>query len=106
MRKVLSCLLFFILLLLSCAPLRAGRIVAKDFVPSHSETHLQPIPVYINNVIHFIYVPQYQTIPDAWSITLVGVDDSGVERQQRVKVSSNLYNAVKVGDWYSISEPR
>lgn len=98
---------------------REGTIVAKQFVPAHEESYIQPQYVgqtcyeeKIGNSYedvcspHYIYIPMTRTIPDAWFITVKGCPRQLKDqpstfcqkpKTRGVRVDETTYHADRIG---------
>ena len=82
-----------LLLLVGCTEtLPSGRVVAKQYVPSH--TDFVPIMVGKSTTVMPVYHPA------CWLIVIAGVDSKGNEITNEVSVSSGAFAAIEVGQTY------
>jgi hypothetical protein len=100
-------LLATIVLLGGCKQLEEGTIVAKEHSDAHTNLVLLPVTMThtigsttyttVNMVPYWIYTPEH------WALTIEGTLE-GEPKRRTVYVDAKVFHAVKVGDWYTVSD--
>lgn len=99
MRRIAAPFLIVCLLVTGCgSPITSGEVVSKEFVPEHEEytpdQKIGDITIYGG----------WDTIPDAWYITIQKKDEDGEVKTRTFHVTKELFDSLKVGDWYAVPQ--
>ena len=101
-RAMIYVVLVALLALTGCLePLEVGLVVAKHFIPAHTETSFKTITVDKTTVT----IPDNKYIPDKWFITISGINEQA-GMTATMEVVESTWSNVTIGDYYRVGADR
>jgi hypothetical protein len=97
MKKILY-LIILLLFMISCNRLEKGEIIDKIYEPEEEQLIIMPvITPGPNNTTSITNIPMVQYDGEDYILTIVGIHQ-GKKRYEKVYVSKQQFNCVRVGD--------
>lgn len=100
MKKIVCAIMALVLVagLAGCTErITRGEVVDKQFTPAHTATRIVPVTRSDGRVTTVTPVPFFYYYPDAYEITISGVDQNGTRQEAVYRVTKEVFDAVEIG---------
>lgn len=98
-KRLLICLVIM-LFLGGCTQITEGEVYHKEFQPAHSTTIIINQVRSMGKSVIVTPVPWVRTYPDTWIIKIRQPNEDGTFETATFSISEELYNSIKIGDYY------